>query len=329
MKVCVVGAGAIGGLIAAKLALAGQCEVSVIARATTAQIVRERGLRLKSGGELRAVRVRVEEHPAALGVQDIVFVAVKGQSMTSVASTVAPLIGPNTMIVPAMNGVPWWFAQVVPALGNQPLLSVDPTGGIGASIPANQVLGCVVHASASVPEAGLVDHKFGLGLIVGKANGGDSERAAAVVKLLKHAGFEATLSANIVQDIWFKLWGNLTMNPVSAITGATVDQILGDPLVRRFCSAAMEEASSVGRQIGVTIDLTPDARHEVTAKLGAFKTSMLQDVEAGREIELDGIVGAVQEIAQRLNVATPNIDALLGLARLFGRVHGVCPEAAQ
>jgi len=329
MKVCVVGAGAIGGLIAAKLALAGQCEVSVIARATTAQIVRERGLRLKSGGELRAVRVRVEEHPAALGVQDIVFVAVKGQSMTSVASTVAPLIGPNTMIVPAMNGVPWWFAQVVPALGNQPLLSVDPTGGIGASIPANQVLGCVVHASASVPEAGLVDHKFGLGLIVGKANGGDSERAAAVVKLLKHAGFEATLSANIVQDIWFKLWGNLTMNPVSAITGATVDQILGDPLVRRFCSAAMEEASSVGRHIGVTIDLTPDARHEVTAKLGAFKTSMLQDVEAGREIELDGIVGAVQEIAQRLNVATPNIDALLGLARLFGRVHGVYPEAAQ
>ena len=329
MKVCVVGAGAIGGLIAAKLALAGQCEVSVIARATTAQIVRERGLRLKSGGELRAVRVRVEEHPAALGVQDIVFVAVKGQSMTSVASTIAPLIGPNTMIVPAMNGVPWWFAQVVPALGNQPLLSVDPTGDIGASIPANQVLGCVVHASASVPEAGLVDHKFGLGLIVGEANGGDSERAAAVVKLLKHAGFEATLSANIVQDIWFKLWGNLTMNPVSAITGATVDQILSDPLVRRFCSAAMEEASSVGRQIGVTIDLTPDARHEVTAKLGAFKTSMLQDVEAGREIELDGILGAVQEIAQRLNVATPNIDALLSVARLFGRVHGVYPEAAQ
>jgi 2-dehydropantoate 2-reductase len=329
MKVCVVGAGAIGGLIAAKLALAGRREVSVLARSATAKALREHGLRLKSAGEVNTVTVRVEEQPSALGIQDVVFVAVKGPSMTSVASTIAPLIGPRTMIVPAMNGVPWWFAHVIPALASQPLVSVDPTGTIGAVIPANQVLGCVVHASASMPEAGFVDHKFGLGLIIGEAKGGDSARAAGVVELLKHARFEATFSSNIVQDIWFKLWGNLTMNPVSAITGATVDRILSDPLVRNFCSAAMEEANLVGRKIGVTINLTPEARHEVTMKLGAFKTSMLQDAEAGRQIELDGIVGAVQEIAKRLSVATPNIDALLGLTRLFGRVHGLYPEARQ
>jgi 2-dehydropantoate 2-reductase len=327
MKVCVVGAGAIGGLIAAKLALAGRCDVSVVARANTARALRNHGLRLKSSGEVNTAHVHVEEHPSALGVQDIVFVAVKGPSMTSVAATIAPLIGPRTMIVPAMNGVPWWFAQVIPALQDQPLVSVDPTGSIAAAIPANQILGCVVHASASTPEPGFVDHKFGLGLIIGEANGSVSERAAAVVQLLKHAGFEVALSSNVVQDIWFKLWGNLTMNPVSAITGATVDRILADPLVRNFCSAAMEEASLVGRQIGLTINLTPDARHDVTMKLGAFRTSMLQDAEAGREIELDGIVGAVQEIARRLNVPTPNIDALLGLARLFGRVHGLYQEA--
>jgi 2-dehydropantoate 2-reductase len=329
MKICIVGAGAIGGLIAAKIALGGRCDVSVVARANTARALRNHGLRLKSGGEVNTAHVRVEEDPSALGIQDIVFVAVKGPSMMSVAATIAPLIGSRTMIVPAMNGVPWWFAQVIPALGNQPLVSVDPTGSIAAAIPANQILGCVVHASASTPEPGCVDHKFGLGLIIGETNGSESERAGALVQLLKHAGFEAALSSNIVQDIWFKLWGNLTMNPVSAVTGATVDRILSDPLVRRFCSAAMEEASLVGREIGVTINLTPDARHEVTMKLGAFKTSMLQDVEAGREIELDGIVAAVQEIARRLNVPTPNIDALFGLARLFGRVHGLYPEAGQ
>jgi 2-dehydropantoate 2-reductase len=329
VKVCVFGAGAIGGLIAAKLALAARCEVSVVARGRTAQILRDRGLRLKSGGKVETAHVHVEEHPSNLGVQDVVFVAVKGQQMASVAATIGPLIGPNTVIVPAMNGVPWWFAQVIASLGDQPLVSVDPTGSIAAAIPAMQVLGCVVHASASTPEPGLVDHKFGLGLLVGEAKGGDSDRASAVVQLLKDAGFEATLSANIVQDIWFKLWGNLTMNPVSAITGATVDRILTDPLVRAFCSAAMEEAKTVGTKIGVTINLTPDMRHEVTLKLGAFKTSMLQDAEAGRDIELDGIVGAVHEIARRLRVPTPNIDALFGLARLFGRVHGLYPEVRQ
>jgi 2-dehydropantoate 2-reductase len=180
-----------------------------------------------------------------------------------------------------------------------------------------------------MPERGLVDHKFGLGLIIGEACGGVSPRAEALVALLRRAGFDSTCSSNVVQDIWFKLWGNLTMNPVSAITGATVDRILDDPLVKSFCSAAMQEAKLVGAKIGVKIDLDPEARHEVTRKLGAFKTSMLQDAEAGRELELDAIVGSVHEISQRLDVPTPFVDALFGLTRLYGRVHGIYPQERQ
>jgi 2-dehydropantoate 2-reductase len=326
MKVCIIGAGAIGGLIGAKLALAGACEVSVVTRGRTLNVLRESGLRMKSAGQTVQVNVRAEEKPSALGEQDVLFVAVKGPALSSVAREIAPLLGPATMVVPAMNGVPWWFAHVIPQLGDQPLASVDPSGVISSAIPPRQVIGCVVHASSSMPEPGLVDHKFGQGLILGEAFGGLSGRVASLAGLLGGAGFDTTVSADVRQDIWYKLWGNLTMNPVSAMTGATVDRILGDPLVREFCSSAMREAAAIGAAMGCAIDQAPDDRHRITAKLGAFKTSMLQDVEAGRQIELDAIVGAVHEIAGRLRVPAPNIGALLGLARLFGRVHGVYPQ---
>jgi len=326
MKVCIIGAGAIGGLIGAKLATAGACEVSVLARGHTVKVLRDHGLRMRSAGQMVQIAVRVEEVPSALGEQDVVFIAVKGPALASVATEIAPLIGPKTMIVPAMNGVPWWFAQVIPELEDRPLASVDPSGRISSAIPAKQVIGCVVHASASTPEPGVVDHKFGQGLIIGEAFGGASERVSALAKVLSQAGFDTTVSADVRQDIWYKLWGNLTMNPVSAITGATVDSILGDPLVREFCSVAMREAAAVGAAMGCAIDQAPDDRHAVTAKLGAFKTSMLQDVEGRRQIELDAIIGAVHEIAVRLRVPTPHISALLGLTRLFGRVHGLYPQ---
>jgi 2-dehydropantoate 2-reductase len=326
MKVCIVGAGAIGGLIGTKLALAGACELSVVARGHTLNVLRESGLRMKSAGQTVRAAVRVEEQPSALGQQDVVFVAVKAPALSSVAKEIAPLLGPETMVVPAMNGVPWWFAHVISPLGDQSLESVDPSGAISSAIPVRQVIGCVVHASSSMPEPGLVDHKFGQGLIIGEAFGGLSDRVSALAKLLSGAGFDTTVSADIRQDIWYKLWGNMTMNPVSAMTGATVDLILGDPLVREFCSSAMREAAAVGAAMGCAIDQAPDDRHSVTAKLGAFKTSMLQDVEAGRQIELDAIVSSVHEIAGRLRVPAPNISALLGLTRLFGRVHGVYPQ---
>jgi 2-dehydropantoate 2-reductase len=166
---------------------------------------------------------------------------------------------------------------------------------------------------------------MGQGLILGEPQGGSSDRVTQLVALLQAAGFDATASDNIRYDIWYKLWGNMTMNPVSALTGATADRILADPLVRSFCSAAMAEAQAIGARIGCPIAQSAEARHAITAKLGAFKTSMLQDVEAHRAIELDAIVGVVREIGQRLQVATPNIDALLGLTRLMGQVRGLYP----
>jgi 2-dehydropantoate 2-reductase len=333
MKVCIIGAGAIGGFIGAKLALAGQAQVSALARGATLQALQQHGWRLRQNAEqggavLSAPVQAAAERAAELGPQDLVVIAVKGPALPVVAAGIAPLLGPDTRVLPAMNGVPWWFCQGVAGFGDAPLASVDPGGTVAAAIGRERVIGCVVHIATSSPEPGLVQHKFGQGLIMGEAAGGRSAAVQGVADLFTHAGFDVTHSADVRHDIWFKLWGNLTMNPVSAITGATLDRLLADPLVRAFCSAAMAEAAQVGERIGCPIAQTPEDRHAITARLGAFKTSMLQDVEAGRAIELDGIVGVVHEIAGRVGVATPNIDALLGLARLFGRVHGLYPEAA-
>ena len=257
------------------------------------------------------------------------IIAVKGPALTAVARSIAPLLGPQTMVLPAMNGVPWWFCQGVPGFGDQPLSSVDPGGVVARAIPFQQIIGCVVHASTSTPEPGLVLHKMGQGLIVGEPAGDKSARVQQVADLLAHAGFDVTHSSDVRYDIWYKLWGNMTMNPVSAITGATIDRVLGDPLVRNFCSAAMLEAAAIGERLGCKVAQTPEDRHAVTAKLGAFKSSMLQDVEARRPIELDAIITAVHEMGQRLGLPTPNIGALLGLARLFGRTHGLYPQASS
>jgi 2-dehydropantoate 2-reductase len=328
MKICIIGAGAIGGFIGARLAGAGRAQVSALARNATLHSLREHGWRLRQGGVLQTAPLHAASDSATeLGPQDLVVIAVKGPALSVVARGIAPLLGPGTRVLPAMNGVPWWFCQGQPGFGDGSLDSVDPGGTIAAAIARERVIGCVVHIAASSPEAGLVQHGFGNGLIVGEAKGGRSDGVQAVADLLTHAGLEVTHSADVRRDIWFKLWGNLTMNPVSAITGATVDRVLADPLVRAFCSAAMNEAALVGARIGCPIEQTPEDRHAITTRLGAFKTSMLQDVEAGRGIELDSIVAVVREIAQRVGIETPNIDALLGLARLFGRVHRLYPEA--
>nr|WP_315393826.1 2-dehydropantoate 2-reductase [uncultured Duganella sp.] len=326
MKVCIVGAGAIGGFIGTRLAAAGACDLSVLARRAALVSLQEHGWRLRQGDVLITAPARASDNAAELGRQDVVIIAVKGQGLAAVAREIGPLIGPDTVILPAMNGVPWWFGQGVAALGAQPLASVDPDGTITAALPFGQVLGCVVHASTSTPEPGLVAHKMGNRIIIGEPGGGDSARARQLGALLGGAGFDVTVSDNIRYDIWYKLWGNMTINPVSALTGATADRILDDPLVAEFCRAAMREAALIGERIGCHITETPEQRHEVTRKLGAIKTSMLQDTDAGRMLELDGLVGAVRELGQRLDLATPNIDALLGLTRLFGRVHGLYPH---
>jgi len=327
MKVCIVGAGSIGGFIGTRLAVAGQSQVSAIARGATLAALREHGWRLQEAGGLLRAPARASDKASELGVHDLVLIAVKSPALGAVATTIGPLLGPHTIVLPAMNGVPWWFGEGVSALGPEPLQSVDPGGRIAQAIPLYHVVGCVVHAATSTPEPGLVQHRTGRGLIIGEPAGGRSERVQRIADLLAHAGFDVTHSDNVRYDLWYKLWGNLTMNPVSAITGATIDRVLGDPLVRAFCSAAMREAAAIGDLVGCHIAQTPEDRHAVTAKLGAFKTSMLQDVEAGRAIELDALVSAVQEMGRRLGRPTPNIDALLGLTRLFARGRGLYPDA--
>jgi 2-dehydropantoate 2-reductase len=316
VKICIVGAGAIGGFLGAKLAATSQHSVSALARGATLAALKQHGWRLNTAAGLLQAPVHAASSTAAdLGLQDLIIIAVKGQSLAEVAPRLAPLIGKHTLILPAMNGVPWWFCD-------EPLQSLDPTGVIATSLPADQVLGCVIHASTAQTEPGLVQHKMGQGVIVGEPAGDvskASERVATVVQALSSAGFDATHSVNIRYDIWYKLWGNMTMNPVSAITGATIDKILGDDLVRAFCARAMLEAGAIGKAIGCDITQSPADRNAITAKLGAFKTSMLQDVEAGRSIELDAIVGAVFEIGQRLGLPSDNIGAILGLTRLFAQ----------
>jgi 2-dehydropantoate 2-reductase len=323
MKVCIVGAGAIGGLIGTRLAAAGVV-TSALARGATLDALRAHGWRLDSPQGRVTAPLHASDDAAALGAHDLIVIAVKGPALSALAPSLAPLLEPETLVLPAMNGVPWWFCRGLPGF-EAPLSSVDPGGVIDRAIAFERVLGCVVHASAAAPEPGLVQHKVGQGLIVGEPGGGRSQRAQRVADLLASTGFEATHSADVRRDLWYKLWGNLTMNPVSALTGATIERVLGDPLVREFCSGAMSEAAAIGARIGCAIEQSPEDRHAVTARLGAFKTSMLQDVEAGRAIELDAIVGAVHEIGQRLALPTPHIGALFGLTRLFARQRGLYP----
>jgi 2-dehydropantoate 2-reductase len=231
MKVCIYGAGAIGGFIGTRLAAATGCRVSAVARGTTLQALREHGWRLRQGGVSMHAPATASDDPRELGVMDLVVVAVKGPALGEVARTMRPLLAADTIVLPAMNGVPWWFAQSAPALGGAPLQSVDPGGAIAAHLPLSHVVGCVVHASTFTPEPGLVEHRMGQGLIIGEPSGGATQRVQGLGEVLRRAGFDVTMSPNIRQDIWYKLWGNMTMNPVSAITGATSDRVLDDPLV--------------------------------------------------------------------------------------------------
>jgi 2-dehydropantoate 2-reductase len=323
-RICIVGAGAIGGWLGAGLARAG-CSASFLARGETLKALQTQGLKLLSNAQAEQTHtVHASNSAAELGVQDLVIIAVKAPALREVALQIAPLLVKETVVLTAMNGVPWWFLQGFGgSLAGQSLNSVDATGEIAAAIPATHIVGGVVHASCSVASPGVIRHAFGNKIIVGEPSGLVTPRVAALAALLDKAGFEAPIAEQIQRDIWFKLWGNMTMNPVSAITGATSSQVLDDDLVRGFCSNVMLEAKEIGARLVIPIDQLPEDRHAVTRKLGSFKTSMLQDVEAGKAVELDALVGVVKELGQLTQVATPYTDALLGLARLHARVRGL------
>lgn len=327
-KICIYGLGAIGGLMGARLGAAGH-HVSAIARGATLEAVRRDGLGWIENGVERNVPVYATDRPEQLGPQDLVILSLKTPALPDIAASIKPLISSSTTILSAMNGVPWWFLHGLPkAPTGLRLDCVDPDGALSFAIPAAQVVGCVTHLAASVSAPGKIRHVAGNRLIVGEPCGGaDTSRARAVVSLLAQAGFDVESAARIQQEIWFKLWGNMTVNPVSFLTQATGDQILDDDLVRAFMSRCMLEAAQIGARIGLPIDANPEERHVVTRKLGAFRTSMLQDRASNKPVELDALLGVVIELARQVDVDTPSLDSLFGLSRLCAKNQGLYAAA--
>lgn len=326
-KIGIVGAGSIGGWMGAKLSRCAGVQLSVFARGATLAALQHDGLQLHLKDETFRAKVSASQDAAQLGEQDLVILAVKAPAVREVAAQITPLLGKHTMLLSAMNGVPWWFFEGFGgALAGKRLQSIDADGQIANHLKPQHIIGSVVHASCATRSPGVIQHNFGNGLIIGEPSGQDTPRVQALLALLKEAGFDASLSPQIQKDIWYKLWGNMTVNPVSAITGATTDKVLGDDLLRGFISNVMLEAKAIGEKIGIPITQQPEDRHQVTLKLGAFKTSMLQDAEAGRAVELDALVSSVKEIGQMLNMPTPWTDALLGLARVHARQHKLYRE---
>jgi 2-dehydropantoate 2-reductase len=327
-KFCIFGAGAIGGMVATLLARSG-ATVSVVARGQTLEALNRDGLRLIINGEMLQASVQVSEDPSELGVQDYVIIAVKAPSLPDIARRIGPLLGPETAVVTAMNGVPWWFfLNAKGALAGLHLKAIDPDGTVAQAIPTRRVIGCVLYIAASVDEPGIIRHSNGRQLFVGEPNNQLTPRLARLADWLRRAGFDCRESLDIQRDIWFKLWGNLSMNPISLLTAATSDRIIDDPLVRRLCVSMMEEAARIGAAIGMQASPSVEKMIEIIRALGAFKMSMLQDVEHGKPVEVDALLTVTHDIGLLVGVPTPFIDSVLGLARLRANGLGLLDSAA-
>lgn len=315
-SVAIVGAGAIGGWLADGLDRAGW-RVSLAARGDTLAVLRAQGLRVERDGEVR------RSHPAAgtpaeLGVQDYVFLTVKAQSLSSLASQLSPLIGDGTVIVSASNGIPWWFFQgFAGPLADQRLDSVDPKGEQARVFPRGRVLGSVVHASARADAPAQVQVTAADRLILGEPDGSLSTRLRELVEALRGGGINAEASERIRLEVWAKLWGNMNMNPLSALTRSGTAAMLADAEVRDLCVRMMEEMQQCGRRLDLDLPMSAMVRVAITRRLGNFRTSMLADLEAGNELEYAPLLGAVVEIADRLGVPAPFCRSVLGLVRLL------------
>lgn len=323
MRVCIFGAGAIGGYIAAKLAAAGETELSVIARGPHLEAMQTNGLRLVEDGKESVHKVRAEQDPAKLGPQDYVIIALKAHSVPGVVDAMQPLLGPDTAVVTAQNGVPWWyFHRLAGPHEGKRVATVDPDGTLWDRIGPERAIGCVVYPATEIDEPGVIRHVEGDRFPVGEPSGEKSERVLALSKLLVAGGLKAPVRSDIRSDIWVKLWGNLSFNPISALTGATLEQIAGDPETRAVTRRMMLEAQAIGETLGVRFPVDVDRRIDGGGKVGAHKTSMLQDLERGRPMEIDALVGAVAELGALTGKETPTIDTVLALVRQLGRLRG-------
>jgi len=323
MKVCIFGAGAIGGLLGARLARAG-AHVSLVARGPHLAAMQDKGLTLIDEQQSITVPVAASDDPATLGVQDYVIVTLKAHSVPGVVDRMKPLIGPDTTIVSGVNGVPWWyFHKLGGALEGTRLASVDPGNVQWDGFGPDNVLGCVVYPAAEVVTPGTVRLIEGNRFSLGEPDGSKSERALALCALLSEAGFKAPVRPRLRDEIWVKLWGNLSFNPISALTGATLDVLCTDPGTRAVARAMMVEAQDIGEALGVKFPIGVDRRIDGGAAVGAHRTSMLQDLDAHRPMEIDALVGSVQELGRIVGVATPTVDTVLALTQLRARQAGL------
>ena len=326
MKICIYGAGAIGGLLGAQLSLAGE-EVTLIGRGPHLAAIQAGGLKLRTEGKELLARPQATSDPREAGPQDCVIVTLKAHSVAAIATAMQPLLGPETAVVTAMNGVPWWyFYKLAGPHEGYRIRSIDPDGTLWRLIPGERCLGCVVYPAAEVVAPGVVEHYYGNRFMLGEPDGSKSARATRLSGALTRAGFKAPVRPRIRDDIWVKLWGNLSFNPVSALTSATLAGIANDPGTRAVIRRMMGEAEAVGTALGVKFGVDIETRIGWAADIGEHRTSMLQDLELGRPMEIDALVSAVAEMGDLVGVDTPFIDAVLALVIQRARMAGCYPK---
>jgi len=323
MKICIFGAGAIGGLMGAKLAAKGDVDVTFIARGPHLAAMRENGVKLISEGTEQIVHPRCVESAEEAGPQDYVLVTLKAHSLPSAAKQMQPLLGPDTAIVSAVNGIPWWyFHGLGGAYEGRIVQSVDPEGQVSALLPPSRAIGCIVYPAAEVTAPGVIEHSYGDRFSLGEPDGSRSPRAQALSEALIAAGFKAPVRPKIRDELWVKLWGNMAFNPISALTTATLDVLTGDEGQRGVARAMMLEGQRVAEALGVRFAIDVDKRIAGAAEVGAHKTSMLQDLERGRPMEIEALLGAVVELADWVGEAAPISRTVLALVRARARAAG-------
>jgi 2-dehydropantoate 2-reductase len=323
MKICIFGAGAIGGLMGAKLAAKGDVDVTFIARGPHLAAMRENGVKLISEGTEQIVHPRCVESAEEAGPQDYVLVTLKAHSLPSAAKQMQPLLGPDTAIVSAVNGIPWWyFHGLGGAYEGRIVQSVDPDGQVSTLLPPSRAIGCIVYPAAEVTAPGVIDHSYGDRFSLGEPDGSRSPRAQALSEALIAAGFKAPVRPKIRDELWVKLWGNMAFNPISALTTATLDVLTADEGQRGVARAMMLEGQRVAEALGVRFAIDVDKRIAGAAEVGAHKTSMLQDLERGRPMEIEALLGAVVELADWVGEAAPISRTVLALVRARARAAG-------
>jgi 2-dehydropantoate 2-reductase len=322
MRICIYGAGAIGGYLGVQLALAGE-DVTLIARGPHLEAMQQNGVTLLIDDEKRVARPFCTHDPAEVGAQDVVIVTLKAPSVPGIVDSIQPLLGSETAVVTAVNGIPWWyFYRLEGPWRDHQLESVDPHGQIWQRIGPERAIGCVVYPASEVIEPGVIRHIDDNRFSLGEPGGEKTERITQLSQAMQQAGFKAPVRRHIRNEIWVKLWGNLSFNPISALTHATLDVIATEPGTRAIARAMMLEAQTIGEKLGARFGIDVERRIDGAAAVGAHKTSMLQDLERGRTLEIDALLTVVQEMGRLVSVATPTIDIILPLIQQRARLAG-------